>query len=277
MVLILALLIGLLVPALLAALRAVHTLQCQNNLRQIGAAYSGYLADSRGLWPPLITTEVPTALFEQIQAGTGLKMAPARPAANWGQAGPHWSIVLWPYIGALDVYTCPADPKAGRRGLEVLGPARLHGAALLDAPPESYALNIILFRTGDDVRRQAGCTWGTRGDADFNGLGSYTTLNDQRRMFPNLQGLILFFCGASGQTVGSQFNIAFRTTGSVERWEWHPRRAPAPFVDAPDCGSNYLYMDGRIEYHDELPSPAAWGYDLGPMPGRPPPSSPAAR
>lgn len=263
-------LIALLVPALLEAIGAARILQCQDRLRQIGGAYNRFLADSYGVWPPILSQDVPANLFEQIQADTGMRMAPPRPAANWGQPGPHWSIVLWPYIGALDIYTCPSDPNAGRRGLAVTGASRARSAGLLDAPPESYALNVILFRTSDDVRRQAGCTWGTKGDADYSGLGSYTTLAEQRRMFPNLQGRVLFFCGASGQTVGSQFNMPFRTSGSVERWEWHPHRASAPFADQPGCGSNYLYVDGRAEYHDELPGLVEWGYDLGPLP--PPPA-----
>jgi len=269
LVLILGVLLGLLVPALLEAIAAARILQCQDHLRQIGAAYHRYLSDSHGLWPPILSQQPPTALFEQIRAGTGLQMAPPRPAANWGMPGPHWSIVLWPYLGSLEFYTCPADPNAGRRGLDVVGPARAHSVGLLDAPPESYALNVILFRTSDAIRRQAGCTWGTKGDADYNGLDTYTTLGEQRRMFPNLPGLILFFCGASGQTVGSQQNMPFRTTGVAERWAWHPRRASAPFVDGPGHGSNYLHVDGRVEYRDDLPSLVEWGYDLG-LPSRPP-------
>ena len=27
--------------------------------------------------------------------------------------------------------------------------------------------------------------------------------------------------------------------------------------------ANYLYADGRVEYHDELPGKREWGYDIG--------------
>jgi len=170
------------------------------------------------------------------------------------------------------LYTCPSDPKAGRRGSEVIPAGREHTVALLDAPPESYALNVILFRTADDFRRQAGCTWGTKGEVDFNGLGSYTTESEQRRLFPNLANRILFFCGASGQTVGSQFNVPFRSRpglSGAERWEWHYGRASAAFADEPGCGSNYLYWGSQVEYHDVLPDLWAWGYELTRSPSQP--------
>lgn len=259
---IVGLLVALLVPGLGQAMGEVDSLRCRNRLRTIGMAYNQYLADSGNVWPPILTNEAPRALLERIRSETGLVPASPRPAARWGQPGPHWSIVLWPYIGDLSVYTCPSDPKAGRRGSEVLARGTEPNVALLDAPPESYALNVILFRVVDALRLQAGCTWGTRGDTDFGGLQSFTTLAEQRRQFPNLAGRILFFCGASGQTVGSQYNIPFRTSGLVERWEWHPRRASKAFADEPGCGSNYLFYDGHIEYRDDLPGPWEWGYEL---------------
>jgi prepilin-type N-terminal cleavage/methylation domain-containing protein/prepilin-type processing-associated H-X9-DG protein len=262
---IIGLLVALLIPAVLSALGAAASVRCQGRLNQIGVAYQQYMHDSGGLWPPIITAADPPArLYRQIEDDTGLRKAPARPADDWGQPGQHWSIVLWPYLGSLDMYTCPSDPKAGRRDRSVVAPGNEHAAALLDAPPESYALNVILFRTQDDWRRQAGCTWGLHGDADYNGLAKCTTLADQRQMFPSLQRMVLFFCGASGQTVGSQFNVPFRTAGLAERWSWHWRRASAPFVDEPGCGSNYLFVDGRVEYREATPDLAEWGYDLGP-------------
>jgi len=262
---ILAALAALLCPALWTAIEAANNARCQNRLHQIGLAYREYLQSSGGLWPPIFCSEPPTDLFRAIEAETGLVMAPGRPAANWGQPGPHWSIILWPYVDSLELYTCPSDPKAGQRGSEVVPAGREHTVALLDAPPESYALNVILFRTADDFRRQAGCTWGTKGEVDFSGLGSYTTESEQRRLFPGLAKRILFFCGASGQTVGSQFNVPFRSRpglSGAERWEWHYGRASAAFADEPGCGSNYLYWGGQVEYHDQLPDLWAWGYEL---------------
>ena len=260
--LILAILAAMLLPALAGLVGAADSIRCRNRLRQIALAYHQYLADSGGLWPPILTTDRPEALLERIAADTGLVPAPPRPEAQWGQPGPHWSIVLWPYLESLDPYTCPADPMAGRRGADVLKPGKEHSVAFLNAPPESYALNVILFRTADDMRRKAGCSWGTHGDSDYNGLQSCTTLSEQRRQFPALEQRILFFCGASGQTVGSQFNVPFRTSGLVDRWDWHPRRASAPFAEEEGCGSNYLFIDGHVEYRDVLPDLWEWGYEL---------------
>jgi len=273
-ILIMAVLFAMLLPALAGAVGVVDSLRCRHRLRNIGIAYDRYMTESGGVWPPILTSAAPKALFERIEADTGLVMASARPAGDWGQPGPHWSIVLWPYVQSLETYTCPADPKASQRGREILAPGCEHNVALLDAPPESYALNAILFRTADDLRRQAGCTWGTRGDADFNGLQSCTTLAEQKRQFPRWPRVILFFCGAAGQTIGSQYNMPFRTGGLAERWEWHPRQASKAFADEPGTGSNYLYADGRVEYRDELPPLHEWGYDLG-TPPAPAPDPPA--
>jgi len=262
---IVAVLAALLVPAVFQAFGMAEGVRCQNHLRLIWTAYRQYLEDSGGVWPPILTAERPNHLLHVIRKETGLEPAPPRPAADWGQPGPHWSVVLWPYLHEIDVYTCPRDPRRGLRGTDVTGEARKHGSAFLAAPPESYALNVILFRTADAMRRQAGCTWGTRGDApDFNGLQSCTTEAEQRRQFPQWPDVILLFCGAAGQTVGSQFNIPFRTTGLVERWEWHPQPASAAFADEPGIGSNYLFADGRVEFRDALPSLVEWGYDIGP-------------
>jgi len=255
-------LLALLVPGLGLALDAVDALRCGNQLRQIGTAYQAYLGDSGGVWPPMLASERPEAVLRDIREATGLAAAPARPAEGWGQPGPHWSLVLWPYLGELSLFTCPADPKAGLRGPEVYAPGREHSIALVGAPPESYALNVVLFRTADDLRRQVKCEWGIEGDVDFNGLHHYTTVAEQRRLFPGLGRRILMVCGTSGLTVGSQYNMAFRTEGPVERWEWHMGRASEAFADEPGCGSNYLYVDGRVEYHDALPDLRAWGYRL---------------
>jgi len=262
---IMAVLAALLVPAALLALGLADLAACQNNLRNIAAGYRQYMMDSGGLWPPMLVSDPPQTLLARIKDDTGL--APQTSGA--ARAGPHWSIVLWPYIRTLDVYTCPADPKKGLRGDAVVGPEQRGLAVLKDAPPESYGLNTILFRSSDALRRRAGCTWGTAGDSDYRDVTSYTSSVDQRRQFPNLNSRILFFCGTSGQTVGSQYNTAFRTDGLVERWEWHPRRASAPFADEPGCGANYLFVGGHVEYRDELPGLWEWGYDLGPEPKTP--------
>ncbi len=264
-ILIVAVLASLVWGLVADALGAARSVQCRNRLRQIGVAYRGYMRESGGLWPPIMTRERPEKLLRRIEEETGLAAAPERPADRWGRPGPHWSIVLYPYLGDFGYCTCPADPNAGRRGREVVPERARHAVALLDAPPESYALNVVLFRTADDFRRQAGCSWGTDDKVDFNGLHMYTSQAEQRRVFGSLGRRVLFFCGASGMTVGSPYNVPFRDgpgLAGVERWEWHPRRAAEPFVDEPGTGSNYLFHGGHVEYRDAPPDRWEWGYDL---------------
>ncbi len=262
---IIGLLAALLIGALGGAYGAAVSTQCRNRLHQIGLAYHSHQQDHAGTWPPLFSQDPPLALYERIEAETGYRMKPLRPAPGWGSPGEHWSIVLYPYLGDLSVCTCPADPNAGTTGRQFLDERATPGTALEDAPPESYALNAVLFRTSAGLRRQAGCTWGLAPLPDFDGITQCTTLAEQRRQIPALARRILFFCGAAGQTVGSQYNVPFRSgrgLGGTVRWEWHPRLASAPFADDPGCGSNYLFHSGSVEYRDALPGLWEWGYEL---------------
>lgn len=119
---IVAVLVGLLGGAVGVVIGTVNTVRCRNHLRQIGGAYARYLSDSHGTWPPILTQDVSWDLYDRIDADMGLKPAPLRPAKDYGRPGAHWSIVLYPYLGDVRVYTCPSDPKAGLRGAAVVAP-----------------------------------------------------------------------------------------------------------------------------------------------------------
>lgn len=93
---IIALLIALLLPALVRAQRQAQTVQCADNLRQVGLALEMYAGANHGwlpawsawhTWPPGLSDDTP---------------------------GPAWTIELIPYIGtpASRVYNCPAFPSA---------------------------------------------------------------------------------------------------------------------------------------------------------------------
>ena len=115
---IVAVLAALLVPAALLALGLADIVTCQNNLRNIAVGYRQYMTDSGGLWPPMLVNDPPQALLARIKEDTGL----APQASSATRAGPHWSIVLWPYFRTMSIYTCPADPKKGLRGDAVWRP-----------------------------------------------------------------------------------------------------------------------------------------------------------
>jgi prepilin-type N-terminal cleavage/methylation domain-containing protein/prepilin-type processing-associated H-X9-DG protein len=257
-------LMAILVPVLRAAWGAAQRLQCANRLKHIAASFREYHQLNGNTFPPLFSDEVPLEVYRDIEQRTGLKMAPLRPAEGWGKPGSHWSIILWPFLKSMEMYQCPADPDLDLRGTEILGTDGTRMAALVGAPPESYALNAMLFRCPDAIREKSGASWGTSGEVDFSGW-VYTAGDARENVFGNLHDRVLVFCGASGATVGCQFNMPSRTKTpfpEFQRWEWHPTPADRPFEDARGKGTNYLYFGGHVEYSDEFPSRYAWGLDL---------------
>jgi hypothetical protein len=170
--------------------------------------------------------------------------------------------MLWPYIEDIRLYACPRDPQARKRG-EVPTASPLPGAAFDDAPPLSYGLNTLLFRTMPAIRRMAGASWGL-GAGEFAGDTMATTQNDQQRWIPSIERRVLFFCGLSGFPVGHQSAVVWRDSGlsGTTRSEWHPSPGPEPFQDSPRHGSHYLFWGGEVEYRQEFPSRFEWALDL---------------
>ena len=98
---IIALLVGILLPALGAARKSAQRVKCLSNVRQIGTAMYGYAADNKDVWVPY-RTPYNAPLFN---------MAPS-PAAPGGTTGPkgYWfsSLLLaQEYLGAAEVFACP--------------------------------------------------------------------------------------------------------------------------------------------------------------------------
>lgn len=87
---IIAVLIGILLPVISKARGQANRTACQAQLREIGAAYTMYLNDSKGMLPAI--NSVPSV----------------RPPLN---SAPSIVILLRPYIGesAARVFDCPAD------------------------------------------------------------------------------------------------------------------------------------------------------------------------
>ena len=229
---ILAVLLALLFPVASAALGRARGLHCLNNLRTIDRCWRQYLGDNGGTFPPMQASGRNETLILQMAEQAGLTPSEAPHAGGY-----HWSLILWPYHQDLRTYICPEDPKADRRG--DLGDGLAPGSPFLDAPPESYALNTLLFRSMPKLRAQAGASWGLTA-GEFQSPLVFTTRNDQRRAINDLDGRILMFCGAAGFTVGHQSNVLWRDSGlspTNQRYEWHPQAGPAAIEDAPGFGS----------------------------------------
>ena len=209
-------------------------------------------------FPPMQATGRNDELLERMAGEAGLTLSDAPHAGGY-----HWSIILWPYHQDLRLYVCPSDPDGDRRGEPGGGDPR-PGSPFVDAPPESYALNTLLFRSMPKLRQRAGASWGLKTD-EFRSPLTFTTLNDQRRTIPRLDSRIVMFCGASGFPVGHQSNVVWRDAGlgpSNLRSEWHPWPGPEPFEDAEGFGSYYLFFSGVAEYREAFPSRFEWALDL---------------
>ena len=240
---------------LLATARGLH---CQNNLRQLGTCLRQYYADNGNVFPPLRATGRNDRLLREMADDAGLTLSDAPHIGGY-----HWSIILWPYHRRIELYVCPCDPNRHGRG-DLFGGGVAPASPFRDAPPESYALNSLLFRSMPTIRRRAGASWGSE-PGHFQSEMTFTTLNDQKRMIPRLDERIVLFCGATGFTVGHASNTVWRDTGlgsANRRYEWHPWPGPEAFEDRQGHGAYYLFFSGAAEYRDAGPSRFEWALDL---------------
>lgn len=105
----LAILAGLLSPALKKARDSARGIQCINNLRQIGAAFMQYANDHDDIIAPwrLGTYSYRNYVGRYEENGT------------LGNA-PGWGGYIYPYLGGKGhwkVFVCPSDPRAAERNL----------------------------------------------------------------------------------------------------------------------------------------------------------------
>jgi prepilin-type N-terminal cleavage/methylation domain-containing protein len=254
---IIATLLALLLPTAAGVMGRLKAMRCQKRLTTLHTCLRQYLADNGDTFPPMRSMGRNDALIQQMADEAGLTPSDAKNAG-----GHHWSLFLWPYHRDLDNYVCPDDPRADLRG--DLGDGLAMASPFTDAPPESYALNTLLFRYMPKTRQLAGASWGLK-SGEYQTELMFTTRNDQLRTIPSLDSRILMCCGAAGFTVGNEWNVVWRDTGLTptnHRYEWHPYAGPGAFEDAEGYGSNYLFVSGAVEYRENFPSRFEWVLDL---------------
>jgi prepilin-type N-terminal cleavage/methylation domain-containing protein/prepilin-type processing-associated H-X9-DG protein len=108
---IVAILIGLLLPAVQKVRDAAHRLQCQNNLKQIGLALHGY-HDSNNSFPPTFSTQLQPYVSWQARI-----LPYVDQEALWQQSQQAYQSQKWPWASpphpngaVVKLFRCPADP-----------------------------------------------------------------------------------------------------------------------------------------------------------------------
>jgi prepilin-type N-terminal cleavage/methylation domain-containing protein/prepilin-type processing-associated H-X9-DG protein len=107
---IIAVLIGILLPALAKARESANTVKCAANLRSIGQGFAQYLAESKQTFP--------AAYLYEVDPGNGAPHVAGGSAANPKRGYVHWSWFIYGGLSrsnptAADAFLCPSLEEGG--------------------------------------------------------------------------------------------------------------------------------------------------------------------
>jgi len=113
---IIAILAGMLLPALGKAKQKAHQIFCMNNHRQLTLGWRLYVDDNEGFLP---ASSGQTWLKGPEWTGGGVLSLPCSGSDDWDPDAPNIGIKsspLWPYLESAAVFKCPADKSTCSAG-----------------------------------------------------------------------------------------------------------------------------------------------------------------
>ena len=234
---IIALLIGILLPALAASRSVAESVACLSNLRQQGIALVAYTTDYSGVLP----------LYGERIAGNA-QSGPTADETN-GQ-GLNWAGLLDAnYDSPVDAFTCPSDETPPRDEEDAFFVRRANALNGSTVALVSYAALAFYWddgtpdwRPGWSIPRASnyptGGTW--EGDTRIDAIIEPSRLN---MVWDGPQSVVRQVALANF-TANASLWLAGGTSIWVEMWERHVGR-PVTQIDDPNAGPSALYADGH--------------------------------
>ena len=226
---IIAVLIGVLLPALNVARQQAQSIQCLSNMRQLGTAFVLYVNDNHG-WMPSCDTcgpNTPTQFWSGATSATQTPLWPAGVSATqtwvgWVDSGPAESALengtLWKYIHNAGLYKCPSDTNPYRN--------------------RSYSINYLICMSANDTGSLL------HSIVNWNKWKVYKVTQ-----VPNSANAITFVEEGAPQ---NSTDPALQWNGGG--WEQNPVGAhfPSDWIDTVVSwhrnGANFAFVDGHAEY-----------------------------
>ncbi|MFC1760832.1 type II secretion system protein [Planctomycetota bacterium] len=229
-VMIIVVLIALLVPVLRAAREHGRRVVCLGNLRNLQVAWHAYANDYSGdlvycrSWQP--TYGIPRGkkpwLFGFALPKQPVDLSMKTPWANIVKQG-----ALWPYVGKLEIYGCPATPKQLRITTDVQTTGDTKNAVIPIRVSYSIAISTGTDRPLEEF---------TILPEPHEGGGSPLYVSNIQRFKNSPAGSRMVFVCEGDLRVA--YSVAFQEP------RWH---SPPPIYHSE--GTSYAFADGHSEYY----------------------------